>query len=35
LCHTGRSEFDPEHEREKPYVIKVAADEHVRAQSLT
>jgi predicted metal-dependent enzyme (double-stranded beta helix superfamily) len=31
INYTGRSEFDPEHKREKPYVIKVADDEHVRA----
>ena len=30
INYTGRSEFDPEHKREKPYVIKVA-DEHARA----
>ena len=27
---TGRSEFDPEHKREKPYIVKVV-DEHARA----
>jgi predicted metal-dependent enzyme (double-stranded beta helix superfamily) len=28
---TGRSEFDPEGKREKPYVVKVADDERARA----
>jgi len=31
INYTGRSEFDIEHKREKPYVIKVADDEHARA----
>jgi len=31
INYTGRSEFDVEHKREKPYVIKVADDEHARA----
>jgi predicted metal-dependent enzyme (double-stranded beta helix superfamily) len=31
ISYTGRSEFDLEHKREKPYVIKVADDEHARA----
>ena len=31
INYTGRSEFDPQHKREKPYVIKVADDEHARA----
>jgi hypothetical protein len=35
INYTGRSEFDLEHKREKPYVIKVAEDEHARAQSVT
>jgi len=30
INYTGRSEFDPEGKREKPYVVKVA-DEHARA----
>jgi len=31
INYTGRSEFDLEQKREKPYVIKVAEDEHARA----
>ena len=31
INYTGRSEFDLKHKREKPYVIKVADDESVRA----
>jgi predicted metal-dependent enzyme (double-stranded beta helix superfamily) len=31
INYTGRSEFDLEQKREKPYVIKVADDEHARA----
>ena len=31
INYTDRSEFDLEHKREKPYVIKVADDEHARA----
>ena len=31
INYTGRSEFDLEHKREKPYVIRVADDEHARA----
>jgi len=31
INHTGRSEFDLEHKREKPYVIKVADNEAGRA----
>jgi predicted metal-dependent enzyme (double-stranded beta helix superfamily) len=31
INYTGRSEFDLEHKCEKPYVIKVAEDEHARA----
>jgi predicted metal-dependent enzyme (double-stranded beta helix superfamily) len=31
INYTGRSEFDLEHKREKPYVIKVADDEHAGA----
>jgi predicted metal-dependent enzyme (double-stranded beta helix superfamily) len=31
INYTGRSEFDLEHKREKPYVIKVADDEQARA----
>ena len=31
INYTGRSQFDLEHKREKPYVIKVADDERVRA----
>jgi hypothetical protein len=30
INYTGRSEFDPQGKREKPYVIKVA-DEQARA----
>ena len=30
INYTGRSEFDVEHKREKPYVLKVAVDEHAR-----
>jgi hypothetical protein len=30
INYTGRSEFDPEHKCERPYVIKVA-DEHALA----
>lgn len=30
INYTGRSEFDPEHKREKPYIVKVV-DEHARA----
>jgi predicted metal-dependent enzyme (double-stranded beta helix superfamily) len=31
INYTGRSEFDVEHKLEKPYVIKIADDEHARA----
>jgi predicted metal-dependent enzyme (double-stranded beta helix superfamily) len=31
INYTGRSEFDVERKREKPYVLKVAVDEHARA----
>ena len=31
INYTGRSQFDLEHKREKPYVIKVANNERVRA----
>jgi len=31
INYTGRSEFDLRHRLEKPYVIKVADDEHARA----
>jgi len=30
INYTGRSEFDLEHKCEKPYVLKVAVDEHAR-----
>ena len=30
INHTGRSEFDLEHKREKPYVLKIAGNEHAR-----
>jgi predicted metal-dependent enzyme (double-stranded beta helix superfamily) len=30
INYTGRSEFDLDHKREKPYVVKVADDEHAR-----
>lgn len=30
INYTGRSEFDLEHRCEKPYVLKVAVDEHAR-----
>ena len=35
INYTGRSEFDVERKREKPYVLKVAIDEHARAWSFT
>jgi predicted metal-dependent enzyme (double-stranded beta helix superfamily) len=28
INYTGRSEFDPEHKRENPYVVKIADDVH-------
>ena len=31
INYTGRSEFDLEHKREKPYLIRVAEDEHAPA----
>lgn len=31
INYTGRSEFDLEHKREKPYVLKIAVDEHAQA----
>ena len=31
INYTGRSEFDVERKSEKPYVLKVAVDEHARA----
>ena len=31
INHTGRSEFDLENKREKPYAIKIAYDEHARS----
>ena len=31
INYTGRSEFDLEQKREKPFIIKVAADELARA----
>jgi hypothetical protein len=31
INYTGRSEFDVGRKREKPYVLKVAVDEHARA----
>ena len=31
INYTGRSEFDVERKQEKPYVLKVAVDEHARA----
>jgi len=31
INYTGRSEFDLEHKCEKPYVLKVAVDQHARA----
>jgi hypothetical protein len=30
INYTGRSEFDLENNREKPYAIKIAYDEHAR-----
>lgn len=35
INYTGRSEFDVERKLEKPYVVRVADDAHVRAQILT
>jgi predicted metal-dependent enzyme (double-stranded beta helix superfamily) len=35
INYTGRSEFDLEHKREMPYVIKVAEDVQARAYSVT
>jgi hypothetical protein len=31
INYTGRSEFDVEHKRERPFMIKVAVDERARA----